>query len=306
MTKQRRWLRPGYPAGAILFLLLAIGAVAGVPRVHAEENVVRISPSGAAVAPDGTFHVGVVDDPTAASLAAWVIELAFDPTVVATKGEDCRSITTPGGAVGAFDCETADTNNDGVDDTVKILGAVLFSRSQKGLVNESTLADITFHAVGGPGSCSDLKLRILIHSDAQGHETGAKVQDGRACVASDAPATGTASPFAVTPRTSEPTPIGTGNVALTPRVETDQATEPGSTLESGGASGSTSRTTAGGTRTTAPGGSTATENDGGGTSTVVWLLGGLAVFVLAAGGAWGVVRMRGRRDGAGPDSGDGA
>jgi hypothetical protein len=296
MDKRNSWLRPGIPAGAILFLLLAIGAVAGVQRAHAEENVVRISPSGVAVAPDGTFQIGVVDDPTAASLAAWVLELSYDPTVVTTKGEDCRSITTPGGAVGAFDCETADTNGDGVDDTVKILGAVLFSRSQKGLVNESTLADITFHAVGGPASCSDLKLRILIHSDAEGHETGAKVQDGRACIAGDAPASGTASPFAVTPRTSEPSPIGTGNIALTPGNGTAQATEPGSTQNSGGTSGSTSGKTAGSTHTSAPGG-VATDGNGGGTSTAIWLLAGLAVLVIAAGGAWGVVRMRGQRQG---------
>ncbi len=294
-TRNAKWLRPGFPAGAILFVLLAIFAVGGVPAAHAQENLVHIDPSGAAVAPGGTFSVAVVDEPTEASTSAWVLELAYDPTVVTTKGEDCRSLSAPGGSVGAFACETADTDDDGVDDTVKILGAVLFRRSGKGLIDETTLADITFTAVGDPGSCTDLKLRILIHSDSEGHETGASVQDGHACIAGDAPASGTASPFPVTPRTSQPTPIGTGNVALTPGNDTEQPTEPGQTAASGG---SVSGSGSGAPRTTSPGGGgTVTEKDDGGTSAWVWALGGAAVLVLAAGSAWGVVRARGGRKG---------
>ena len=303
MIKQRRWLRPGLPAGAILIILLA-ASLAGVPRAFADNNLVRIDPSGVAVAPGGSFHIGVVDDPPAATLAAWVIELTFDPAVVTTKGADCRSITTPGGAVGAFDCETADTNNDGRDETVKILGAVLFSRSQAGLMNESTLADITFQAVGGPGSCSDLKLRILIHADAQGQETGARVQDGRVCLAGDAPPTGTASPFPETPRTSEPTPNGTGAVALTPGGVAGQTAQPGSSSGSGSASGGASasggRTTAAVSNSGTPAAAGTVASGDGGTSTAVWLVVAVAVLVIAGVGAWGIVRMRGGRPG--PDA----
>ena len=264
-----------------------------MPRAFADNNLVRIDPSGVAVAPGGSFHIGVVDDPPAATLAAWVIELTFDPAVVTTKGADCRSITTPGGAVGAFDCETADTNNDGRDETVKILGAVLFSRSQAGLVSESTLADITFQAVGGPGSCSDLTLRILIHGDAQGQETGARVQDGRVCLAGDAPPSGTASPFPETPRTSEPTPTGTGAVALTPGGATGQTAQPGA---SGSTSASGGRTAAASNSGTPAAAAPAVSN-GGETSTAVWLVVAVAVLVIAGAGAWGIVRMRGRRPG---------
>jgi hypothetical protein len=305
MIKQRRWLRPVLPAGAILIILLAAFLTA-VPRAFADNNLVRIDPSGVAVAPGGSFHIGVVDDPPAASLAAWVIELTFDPAVVTTKGTDCRSITTPGGAVGAFDCETADTNNDGRDETVKILGVVLFSNSQAGLVKESTLADITFQAVGGPGSCSDLTLRILIHSDAQGQETGARVQDGRVCLAGDAPTTGTASPFPEAPRTSEPTPIGPGAVALTPGGVAGQTAQPGSSSGVGsvssGASGSGGRTTAAGSNSGTPGASATSVSGDGGTSTAVWLVIAAAVLVIAAVGAWGIARLRGGRPGPGPDA----
>ena len=278
-------------------------SLAGVPRAFADTNLVRVDPSGVAVAPGGSFQIGVVDDPPAASLAAWVIELTFDPAVVTTKGADCRSITTPGGALGAFDCETADTDSDGRDETVKMLGVVLFSRSQAGLTNESTLADITFQAVGGPGSCSDLKLRILIHSDAQGQETGARVQDGRVCIAGDAPATGTASPFPETPRTSEPTPNGPAAVALTPGGVAGQTAQPASSGGSGsgsaGASGSGGRTTAGASSSGTPATAATSVSGDGGTSTAVWLVAAVAVLVLAAAGAWGIVRMRGGRPGPG-------
>jgi hypothetical protein len=301
------WLRLGIPAGAILIVLLA-ASLAGVPRAFADTNLVRIDPSGVAVAPGGSFHIGVVDDPPAATLAAWVIELTFDPAVVTTKGANCRSISSPGGAVGAFDCETADTNNDGHDETVKILGAVLFSRSQAGLIDESTLADITFQAVGGPGSCSDLRLRILIHADAQGQETGARVQDGHVCIAGDAPPAGTASPFPETPRTSEPTPNGTGAVALTPGGVAGQTAQPGSSSgsaggsggASGGASASGGRPTAAVSNSGTPAAAATVASNDGGTSTAVWLVVAVAVLVIAGVGAWGIVRMRGGRPG--PDA----
>jgi hypothetical protein len=308
MNKRIEWLRPVIPAGAIIFslLLLSIGA----RDAHAIDNVVRVDPSGAAVGPGGTFHVGVLDDPPEETLAAWVIELAFDPNIVTPI--DCRSITTPGGAVGAFDCEFTDDDDDGKDETIKMLGAVLYSRSEKGLFNESKLADITFEAVGAAASCTDLKLRILIHANSDGEETAARVQDGRACIQGDAPPTGTASPFPVTPRTSEPTPEGGSGgdpPTLDPGGETGVETG-GATDSSGapiGGSGSTSgtgpRTTGTGVRTNQPtdaAGNVIPSDDDDGTTTVVWLVVGVAALVIAGAGAWGIVRLRGRGPDAGP------
>jgi hypothetical protein len=305
MNTRIEWLRPVLPAGAILFALLL--AVVGARDAHAQDNVVRVEPSGVAVAPDGTFHVAVMDDPPEASLAAWVIELAFDPNIVTPT--DCRSLTTPGGAVGAFDCEFTDDNNDGKDETIKMLGAILFSGSQKGLRNEAKLADITFHAVGAAASCSDLKLRILIHADSDGEETGAEVQDGRACVQGDAPATGTASPFPVTPRTSEPTPTGGGGGVPTIGGGQTSAASSGPTQPAspggGGSTGASSTRTASAGSPAQPssenGGGLTTSDDG--TKTFVWVVVGFAALIIAGAGAWGVVRMRGRGPDAGPGPG---
>lgn len=298
MNKRIEWLRPVILAGAIVFALLLIAVGARVAR--AEDNVVRIDPSGAAVAPDGSFHVAVMDDPPESSLAAWVIELAFDPSVVTPT--DCRSISAPGGAIGAFDCEFTDDNGDGKDETIKMLGAVLFRSSQKGLVNESKLADITFHAVGAPASCTDLRLRILIHADSEGEETAAKVQDGRACVQGDAPPTGTASPFPVTPRTSEPTPPGGASLpTIGPGGETGGATQASPGGVAGSTNPSSSRTASAGGQSAQPNGESGgvtTSDDG--TNTFIWVVVAFAAMIIAGAGAWGVVRMRGRGTSAGP------
>lgn len=301
MNKRIEWLRPGLPAGATIFALLLIAA--GTRLAHAEDNFVRVDPSGAEVAPGGSFHVAVIDDPPEQSVAAWVIKLTFDPDVVTTTNPDCVSKVSAGGAAAAFDCEVIDDNGDGKDDTITMLGALLFSRSQKGLVNETKLDDITFHAVGAPGSCSDLKLRILIHADAEGEETAARVQDGRACVQSDAPPTGTASPFSVTPRTSEPTPVGGASLpTIRPAGETGGATQSSPGDSGGSTSPSRSRTTSAGGQSAQPngqgGGGVTTSDDG--TNTFVWVVVAFAAMIIAGAGAWGVVRMRGRGRSAGP------
>jgi hypothetical protein len=304
MNKSLKWLRPVIPAGAILFALV-LGLAAQPSRAQDTDNLVRVDPSGILVAPDGTFHISVLDDPPEQTLAAWVIEMTFDPSVI--ESQECISISTPGGAVGAFDCEFSDDNNDGKNENVKMLGAVLFSRSGKGLVNESKLADITFHAIGGPADCSDFTLRILIHADSDGSETGAKVQDGRMCIAGDAPASGTVSPVPITPRTSEPTPEGGGPIPTLNPVGGNTGGSSGGADNSGSSNGASgSRTsgpsgsrTAGGSSSSQPSGGGATNNDDD-TKTFVWVVVGAAALIIAAAGAWGVVRMRNR---GGPDDG---
>jgi len=293
-VKRNIWLQLAAPAGA--FALLAVIVLAAPSPAFAEDNVVRIDPSGVEVAPGGSFTVALIDDPTPASTAIWAIDVAFDPGVI-TVGDpdrDCDSINTPPGAIGAFDCRTIDANSDGSLDTVKVLGVVLFTGTQTGLVNESTLADIKFAAIGDPGECSDLRLRIRSHADKDGNETGARVQDGRVCIQSDAPPSGTESPVPVTPRTSEPTePAGAGQTVGVPTLPgSQQSSSPGQTQPSdqpGGGGGSLSPSG----RTSVPIGDPDDPEDDGGTSPFVWIAAGLIVAVLAAGIAWSLVRLRG-------------
>ena len=300
MTKEPLRLRLVRPAGAAILLLLLAAFVRGHSTAFALDNLVRVDPSGVEVAPNGTFHVSVVDDPPAASTAVWAIDLVYDPAVVSTSNTDCDPINTPPGAIGAFDCEVVDADKDGTNETVKIIGAVLFTGSKTGLTKESVLADIAFHTIGGAGSCSDLHLRIRSHADKDGKETGALVQDGRVCVEGSAPPVGTASENPVTPRTSEPTPVPTlpgSSATITPAPQGSQeSTAPGQTAPSGASGGSTSsagHTGASGTATIPPSaGGNVEEDNGGGTSPVVWVVVGGIILVLAAAGAWSIVRLR--------------
>lgn len=291
-----RWLQLVPPAGAIV--LLALAALIGPSPALAVDNVVRIDPSGVEVAPGGSFTVKLIDDPTPASTAIWALDIVYDPAVVSTAAEDCDSIDTPPGAIGAFDCQVIDADKDGTPETVKILGVVLYTGTQTGLVNVSTLADITFRVVGEAGACTGLHLRVRSHADKDGNETGALVQDGRACIEADAPPSGTASPNPVTPRTSEPTeePTPPGEtVAATPSGG-QQNGSPGQTTPTGGPDGNGGSTDpAGGSGTPRPIDNGPASDDDGGTSSLVWVLAGGIVLVLAAGAAWSLVRLRGAK-----------
>lgn len=294
-TRATRWLQLVLPAGAII--LLALGALISPTLALAVDNVVRIDPSGIEVAPGGSFHVKLIDDPTPASTAIWALDLVYDPAVVTTAAEDCDSIDTPPGAIGAFDCQVIDADKDGTPETVKILGVVLYTGTQTGLVAESTLADITFDVVGAAGACTDLHLRVRSHADKDGNETGALVQDGRACVEVAAPPSGTASPVPVTPRTSEPTepPTPAGETGDATPSGTQQGGSPGQTAPTGGQGASSGSTgPAGGSTTPRSSGDVAGDADGG-TGPLVWVLVGGIVLVLAAGVAWSLVRLRGAK-----------
>lgn len=291
-----RWLQLVAPAGAI-FVFLALAAVIGPAPAFAADNVVRVDPTGIEVAPGGSFHVGIIDDPTPATTAIWAIDVVFDPSVVNTADADCHSLEKPPGGTGAFICQVVDADKDGVKETVKVLGVFLFSGTGTGLVDESKLADITFHVVGNAGACTDLHLRIRSHADKDGEETGALVQDGRACVKSEAPPSGTASPNPVTPRTSEPTetPTQPANSSNATPSGAQQSGSPGGTAPTGAQTGSGGPTGGTGGSVTAPsvGGSVEDNQGSGGTSALVWILAGAVVLVLAAGGAWSLVRWRG-------------
>lgn len=295
MTQQPKWLQLVAPAGAILLLALALLAP---PRALAADNVVRVEPSGVQVAPGGSFHVKIIDHPTPATTAIWAIDVVFDPAVVTTTDQDCQSLQKPPGGIGAFACQVHDDNEDGTPETVKVLGVFVFSGSGDGLRDESTLADITFHAIGDAGACTDLHLRIRSHADKDGNETGALVQDGRACIEAAAPPSGTASPLPITPRTSEPTETpmpGATTSAATPSGA-QQTGSPAQTAPTGG-QGTATRSGAptGGSETPQPDGQGSGDEDSGGTDTLVWVGAAIVALALVGGGAWWAVKWRGRR-----------
>jgi hypothetical protein len=299
-----KWLRPVVPAGAILLLALCGLWLSDAAPAAAVDNTVSTKPLRMLMPTEGEVTIEVVTDPPEQTVAVWVIELSFDPDIVSAESEDCDPINTPAGGVGASGCEIVDTDDDGVVDTAKIFGAVLFTGTEAGLQEPATLADITFEVVGEPSECVDFRLRVNIHADAEGEETGALVQDGYACIAGSgtvAPPGGTEEPTVVPPRTSEPTPEG--GVTLPPvdgETPVPETVAPGETQSDGSTfppdatrppqTGQPSRTGAGGTG----GVEVPTEegDGGGGTSSIVWVLLGVGVLAVAGGGAWALARTR--------------
>ncbi|MCH7809765.1 MAG: hypothetical protein IH863_04210 [Chloroflexi bacterium] len=206
-------------------------------------------------------------------------------------------------------CEVVDVDANGQDDTVKVVGAMIFNDTGLGLSESVVLADITFNVVGEPGRCTDLHLRVQFHADSDGEETNPLLSDGRICVEQDAPPSGTAVPHTPEPRTSEPTPIG--DVAPTvPPLEGETPTN-GDETPAGGTQGSSPGDPA--SQTPAPGegdedgvgdGGGDGGDNGGGDGVLIWALITLAGLIVAAGVAWAVVRRRGA--GSGPEGGPSA
>jgi hypothetical protein len=176
------------------------------------------------------------------------------------------------------------------------LGAVVFNDGSGGLKERTVLADITFTAVGSPGACTDLRLRIRIYADEK-NETVPSLFDGLICVEQDAPPSGTAVPHTPAPRTSEPTPTGGGGPTLPPLdgatpVSGDETPTDGTQSGSPGLSASETATPGEG------------DEDGGGDGVLIWVLGAVAALIVAAGVAWAVVRRPGA--GSGPEGGPSA
>lgn len=289
------WLRPVLPAGALVLTALLLLLSAG--SAHAVPNTLLISPSGVVAAPDGAVTVSLIAEPPATTLTIWAIDVDFDPTVVTTSPTQCDQMDTPPDAVLIGDCRPDDAG-----DTVKVLGGLVFNENSEdeapgdGLSRRTALVDITFDIVGGPGDCTDLRLKVILHSDRDAEETNPNVIDGKICVEADAPPSGTPFPHTPPPRTSEPTPEGQDPPDINDTGGAVEPTDRGS--PDGGATGSPGDPgTSGGASSPTDGTGNGIafddeEDDDGGGSPVIWLLLGAGVLVVVSGGAWALVRGR--------------
>src|SRR6185503_7514778 len=114
-----KWLRPVLPAGAILLFALCGLWLSDAAPAAAVDNTVSTKPLRMLMPAGGESNIEVITDPPEQTVAVWVVELSFNPAVVAAESEDCDPINTPAGGVGASGCEIVDTNSDGAPDTAK-------------------------------------------------------------------------------------------------------------------------------------------------------------------------------------------
>jgi hypothetical protein len=115
-----------------------------------------------------------------------VIDVVFDPAVVSVNS--CTSISVPAGAVGVSLCEADDQEGGPDEETVVSVGGVLFPATELGLTQQTTLATITFMAVGEVGECSDLTINVVSHlgPDPDGEETDPGITNGEICIVEQA------------------------------------------------------------------------------------------------------------------------
>lgn len=271
----------------------------------ADANEVSISPAASEVAPGGSATVQLIADPPAETLAIWAIDISFDPDVVSTTSRGCDSLDPLPNSQTVTVCEVIDDDGNGQDDTVKVLGAMIFNDTGFGFSDSAVLADITFDVVGEPGRCTDLHLLVRFHADSDGEETNPLLSDGQICIEEDAPASGTAVPHATELRTSEPPPDGG---PTPPQLNTSGGgpAAGGDQTPSDGSQASPTDTggvvLVDGSETPSPPVSGA---DDGGDGVPVWVLIIIpAGLIVVSGAAWAVVRRRGA--GPGPEGGPSA
>ncbi|MEX2390974.1 MAG: hypothetical protein WD904_05195 [Dehalococcoidia bacterium] len=145
-------------------------------------NTLAIDPAHSDVNEGGSTSVELVSNAPAESLAAWVVEIAFDPAVVSFGS--CTSIANPPGSVAATACESKDTGGSADDDTVVSVGGILFSDTERGLDGANTLATMEFDAVGDIDDCTDLTISVTSHlgPDPNGAETNPSLTHGEICI----------------------------------------------------------------------------------------------------------------------------
>ena len=166
-------------AVSLMFLTSQHGTEAG------GANSLAISPADKEIGIGATASVALVSMPPAESLTTWVLKVVFNPAVVSV--DSCTPAASPPGSVFTSACETVDQEGGPDEETVVVLGAILFPDTERGFDGETTLASIMFSAVGAIGACSDLTINVVSHlgPDPEDAETNPTTTNGRICIAAE-------------------------------------------------------------------------------------------------------------------------
>jgi hypothetical protein len=158
------------PAAAAL-AALAIAALwllgAGSSQAGNGGSVV-ITPASAEVGEGGTTTVNVDVTAPPSGLSIWIVEIAYDPTVVEVNtvsgNDDCsvEMLDFPGGVAGAAGCAAKDSNSDTTNDTAVAFGGWVENDggTATGFSGTKTVASFTFKAVGSVGEDSPLTVTV--------------------------------------------------------------------------------------------------------------------------------------------------
>ncbi|MCH7484667.1 MAG: hypothetical protein IIA90_05905 [Chloroflexi bacterium] len=173
------------PAIAVAIALAAVSLMFLTSQQGTEAggaNSLAISPADKEIGVGATASVALVSMPPVESLATWVIDVVFDPTVVSV--DSCTPAASPPGSVFVSACEADDQEGGPDDETVVVLGGILFTDTERGFDGETTLASIVFSAVGAIGECSALTINVVSHlgPDPESPETDPATTNGEICI----------------------------------------------------------------------------------------------------------------------------
>lgn len=194
---------------AIVFAIASVIAFApGVSHADAAGEL-YIDPQQSYVLPGSTFDVDIVAVPPDQSLAAWVLRVHFDSSVVAFDG--CDSLASPPGYVFVADCQLQSSPNG----PVVSVGGALDPDTGLGLTTTSALATITFEVIGVNGDFTDLEIDVVdfLGPDPQASSLNPVITDGYVEVTDNPPPTPAPSPSPTPTPAPTPIPIG-GSVEL--------------------------------------------------------------------------------------------
>ncbi|MBI4494407.1 MAG: IPT/TIG domain-containing protein, partial [Chloroflexi bacterium] len=167
-------------------------AASAAPVSSSASGSVGLQPAGGTLAPGGSATVDLQATIGGGSLGAWTVDVGYDPAVARVGA--CTS------SVGSI-CNTTYAPN-----TVRITGA-----EAQGLAGTSTLASLTFEAVGEAGASTSLGVVVDDLVDPAGNRIAASARDGvlriRPAGRATPEPTATLAPTSTPAPTLTPTPI---------------------------------------------------------------------------------------------------
>jgi hypothetical protein len=173
MVRQSQYL------GVLLAALLA-AACFSTQASAGDPASILVVPAPSSVQHGQTMSVDLVIDPPAASTAAWVLELDYNPS--ALKYVSCHALDAPPGpTVEASDCHVSGPNS------VSVLGSLLTARGKGGIDAPTRVGTITFTTIGAPGTQTPLAVSVMIMADPNGSPEQTDTHNGSVSITAAIP-----------------------------------------------------------------------------------------------------------------------
>lgn len=201
------------PLSAVFFAILGAALFLAAPSqaVAIGEGHVYVSPPSTVVPSGSLVPVSVIVEPPNESLAIWIIEVHYDPSVVQLNrlpdsSADCSTFPPPGGAVAtAAGCDSRDDVPGGGDDVAVAFGGWIENTGSGaiGITTPMSVATFNFYVHGAAFDFTDLEVVVTAYLDPDAADHIPTTADGEIFINGDPPIV---TPIPPPPPTPSPTP----------------------------------------------------------------------------------------------------